>query len=114
METYIAPHSATPQKNTPTTTTTTQSTHNDESTNDDSTKDESTNDEPTDKSTKDKSVEDETMNDESTTNNWPPPIERQFSIYTASYKEMPLMHRPYTNQYKFLVKDFCIHFLNKK
>lgn len=62
-----------------------------------------------------------TTNDESSANQesvqptyvQPTPVERDFSIYTASYKEMPLMHRPYTNQYKFLVKDFCIHFLKK-
>lgn len=45
--------------------------------------------------------------------NQPQPIERDFSIYAASYQDMPVMHRPYTNQYKFLVKDFCVHFINK-
>eukprot|EP00026_Physarum_polycephalum_P009945 Phypoly_transcript_10085.p1 GENE.Phypoly_transcript_10085~~Phypoly_transcript_10085.p1 ORF type:complete len:447 (+),score=83.41 Phypoly_transcript_10085:51-1343(+) len=102
METYITPHSLTPQH----TITTTQSTHDDESTRE-STKEKSTSDKLQDESMRDES------HPEATNNTSPPPIERQFSIYTASYKEMPVMHRPYTNQYKFLVKDFCIHFLNK-
>lgn len=105
METYIAPLSL--PKNTTTSTTTQSTTDESKPTNDD---------EP-------KPMNDDeskpTTNDESTNKNpgpasdFPPAIERQFSIYTASYKEMPLMHRPYTNQYKFLVKDFCVHFLNK-
>jgi len=41
------------------------------------------------------------------------PKERKFSIYTASYKDLPQMHRPYTNQYKWLVKDFCAHFVKE-
>ena len=113
METYIAPYSSAAQNSTSTTTTT-------QSTNDESTNESTTNGAATNEATKDNSTQDVSMNDQTTnlqldtTNNTsPPPIERQFSIYTASYKEMPVMHRPYTNQYKFLVKDFCIHFLNK-
>ena len=38
-------------------------------------------------------------------------IERNFIIHASTFKETPLVHRPYTNQYKWLVKDFCVHFI---
>lgn len=68
---------------------------------------------PTTTTTSSGEEEGQATNAGQTTNAGLPIVARNFSIYTASYKEMPLMHRPYTHQYKFLVKDFCIHFLNK-
>eukprot|EP01112_Ceratiomyxa_fruticulosa_P009728 TRINITY_DN2550_c0_g1_i1.p1 TRINITY_DN2550_c0_g1~~TRINITY_DN2550_c0_g1_i1.p1 ORF type:complete len:425 (+),score=88.37 TRINITY_DN2550_c0_g1_i1:214-1488(+) len=36
-------------------------------------------------------------------------VEREFSIHQKSFKEQSHVHRIYTNQYKWLLRDLCVH-----